>query len=389
MRDLIEGCLKNWRLPIPPSLRNDFLQYQYKNNINFIRLINIIANLAFLSYAIADYLVVPDIASISIISRTVFFISTLSIVMMLTKRLKNIVALEFLLPSSIIVAAAIWFELLLKSTNPSVTTYLYASVIFVLLSNIGIRVNFLCGLLTSFLLSGLIFYYVNQLNHSNGAALFIYTLVYLPVLFFSLFISWHAAHASRQLFLYSLIEALDKSDLQAANRQLWTQSHTDSLTGVANRELLEDRTHQALIKAKRDGTQLALMFLDLDEFKPVNDNYGHSMGDLLLKEVAKRMTNCVRESDTVARIGGDEFVVLLPVIDSSQGALNVAEKIRVALGKPFDLPEATVNISASIGFATYPEHGSDIEILRRKADAALYRAKALGRNRVERAQSTN
>jgi diguanylate cyclase (GGDEF)-like protein len=161
------------------------------------------------------------------------------------------------------------------------------------------------------------------------------------------------------------------------------QSHTDSLTGVANRMLFDDRVQQAIAMAKRANTQAALMFIDLDKFKPVNDTYGHAAGDFLLQAVAKRLKACVRGSDTVARIGGDEFVVLLPEIDARQSAFNVAEKILEALNQPFELPEATVRIGASIGISTYPDHGQDVDSLRQQADVALYRAKERGRNRVE------
>ncbi len=157
----------------------------------------------------------------------------------------------------------------------------------------------------------------------------------------------------------------------------------DPLTGLPNRALIDDRLKFGIIQAKRKATRIALMFIDLDRFKPVNDIHGHNAGDLLLKLVAKRMQNCVRESDTVGRIGGDEFIVLLPTINKTQDALNVAEKIRHEINKPFELPGLpAVTISSSTGVAIYPEHGSNATQLTKSADEAMYLAKERGRNNV-------
>lgn len=157
-------------------------------------------------------------------------------------------------------------------------------------------------------------------------------------------------------------------------------AHYDPLTDLPNRALITDRLQQAVIKARRDKTHMAVMFLDLDRFKPVNDNLGHDIGDLLLKQVAQRLLLCVRASDTVARIGGDEFVVLLPTIEQERDATIVAEKILQALGHPFDVAEHQLSISGSIGIAAYPEHGDDEKLLLINADIAMYHAKKHGRN---------
>lgn len=157
-------------------------------------------------------------------------------------------------------------------------------------------------------------------------------------------------------------------------------AHFDSLTGLPNRTLFNDRLQQSLIVAKRDKEYLAFMFLDLDKFKPVNDTYGHNVGDQLLREVAIRLQECVRESDTVSRIGGDEFIILLPSIDATQDAMLVAQKILQALNQSFELAGHSISISGSIGIAVYPEHGSDEKILSRNADIAMYYAKSSGRN---------
>ena len=178
----------------------------------------------------------------------------------------------------------------------------------------------------------------------------------------------------------------DISERKAAEGRMRHLAHYDILTDLPNRTLLSDRLQQALAKAKRDRDghpHLALMFVDLDKFKPVNDDYGHNVGDMLLKEVAQRLLRCVRESDTVARIGGDEFVVLLPSIEAKEDALLVGEKILETLQLPFDLAGHRHRVSASIGIAVYPEHGSDDKSLLKSADIAMYNAKAAGRSNVQ------
>ncbi|MDO8990786.1 MAG: diguanylate cyclase [Sideroxyarcus sp.] len=156
----------------------------------------------------------------------------------------------------------------------------------------------------------------------------------------------------------------------------------DTLTDLPNRAMLTDRLQQALSYAKRDNQRVALMFIDLDRFKPVNDTLGHVVGDWLLKQVALRMRECVRDSDTVARVGGDEFVVLLRTIESTADAVMVAEKIRNALNKPFDLAQQSLHISCSIGLVLYPEHAKNETEMLNFADIAMYRAKQEGRDKL-------
>lgn len=176
----------------------------------------------------------------------------------------------------------------------------------------------------------------------------------------------------------------DISDRKAAEAHMHNLAHYDPLTGLPNRILLSDRLQQAITAAKREKSHMALMFIDLDKFKPINDSLGHHIGDLLLKEVAGRMLECMRESDTAGRVGGDEFVVLLPSVEEEDDAMAVAEKIRHALFEPFKVSGNVLNISSSIGVAVYPEHGVDEKTLLKNADVAMYYAKEEGRNRVVR-----
>lgn len=175
---------------------------------------------------------------------------------------------------------------------------------------------------------------------------------------------------------------LSLTELKTAEKAMEHMAMHDSLTRLPSRRLLDDRMQQALTVAKRDQTQVALLFLDLDKFKPVNDSFGHGVGDLLLQQVAARMVECVRESDTVARIGGDEFIVLLRTVVDARHAGAVAEEIRAAMTLPFELAGQHLSISCSIGIALYPEHGSDGFILSKSADMAMYQAKGDGGNCV-------
>ena len=149
----------------------------------------------------------------------------------------------------------------------------------------------------------------------------------------------------------------------------------DDLTGVANRSLLIERGNRALLHAERHDTVVALLFVDLDRFKAVNDTYGHAAGDELLRQVAERLCICVRASDTVARLGGDEFIVLLPEVTEENGASVVADKIQRALSEPFLIDGHHVGIGASIGIAHYPQDGLDMPTLLQQADEGLYRVK--------------
>ncbi len=157
----------------------------------------------------------------------------------------------------------------------------------------------------------------------------------------------------------------------------------DSLTGLTNRTLFIDRLNHALARAERNQRLAAVMFIDLDGFKSVNDTYGHELGDRMLRSVAKRLGSCVRQTDTLARFGGDEFAVLIEELSDLNGAMIVAENIVTALSRPFVLGTEEVSISGSIGISLYPIDGGTGEMLLRKADVAMYRAKTQGKNNYQ------
>lgn len=157
----------------------------------------------------------------------------------------------------------------------------------------------------------------------------------------------------------------------------------DGLTQLPNRRLLLDRLQQTLALARRAGTCVGLLFIDLDKFKPINDELGHAVGDWLLSSVAKCLTACLRAYDTAARFGGDEFVVLLPDLAGANEAMTVAERIRVALAQPFTTSVGkTLNISSSIGVALFPDHADSERGLLHVGDTAMYQAKNGGRNKI-------
>lgn len=182
-----------------------------------------------------------------------------------------------------------------------------------------------------------------------------------------------------------LAVARDITLYKQANARLRYLAQYDALTGLPNRTLFEDRLQGALARDARNKEHLALLFIDLDDFKPVNDNCGHAVGDLLLQHVAARIQGCVRDSDTVSRIGGDEFVVLLDVIQTPQNAAQVAENIRAAIHEPMVLAGHLVQVAASVGIAIYPQHGAGQIQLMRSADIAMYAAKQAGGNQCRTA----
>jgi len=161
------------------------------------------------------------------------------------------------------------------------------------------------------------------------------------------------------------------------------QAYHDALTGLPNRLLFHDRLDMALAHAKRNGRKLAVMFLDMDRFKNVNDSLGHSTGDLLLKRVAERLTQSIRKADTVARLGGDEFTVLLSQLAGVNSAAEVAEKILDVFKKPLDIDGHGLIITASIGISVFPDDARQAESLMKNADTAMYRAKDCGRNNYQ------
>lgn len=189
--------------------------------------------------------------------------------------------------------------------------------------------------------------------------------------------------ANQRLIIASIqAQTMAESAKQAKDQMSHMAGH-DYLTGLPNRLLLNDRMAQSIAFAQRHSKKIALLYMDLDHFKHINDALGHAVGDELLKLTAKRLGTCVRDSDTVCRQGGDEFVILLNEVEQCQDAVFSAEKIIEAMALPFTVGGSQLSVTFSIGISLYPDDGQDLETLARKADAAMYQAKRKGRNAYE------
>jgi two-component system, cell cycle response regulator len=181
--------------------------------------------------------------------------------------------------------------------------------------------------------------------------------------------------------VYNMLEVkLLLDEARGHAKELESIALEDPLTGLANRRLLPERMWMAIAHARRNKTQMAVLYLDLDGFKAVNDTLGHAMGDELLKAVARRLVSAVREEDTVARVGGDEFMVALWEVTGVEDTAKVAEKLIHAIAEPYTIDGHTIRVTTSVGASIYPMHGNDGDALMKMADAALYGAKRSGKN---------
>jgi diguanylate cyclase (GGDEF)-like protein len=172
-----------------------------------------------------------------------------------------------------------------------------------------------------------------------------------------------------------LFRSHDITERCAAEEMLRDLAFHDHLTGVANRALLDDRLAVAIADAKRSGELLGLIYLDVDDFKPINDRHGHDCGDEVLRIIAKRLTHSVRETDTVARVGGDEFVVALPRVGTGESLIETARKLSDAVSLPIEATCASVSVTVSVGLTSFVPSEDDARSLMMKADLAMYDAK--------------
>ena len=187
---------------------------------------------------------------------------------------------------------------------------------------------------------------------------------------------WSEEHQVRIAVAHDITE---RKEMEA--QLLYAAGH-DDLTDLPNRTLLLDRLQASLTLAEREQAGLSVLFIDIDGFKDINDGYGHAVGDLLLQQIAKRLGACVRKSDTVGRLGGDEFLIILNKVNNTESATLVAEKIRAMLAEAFVIEGSSLIVSASIGVARYPENGKEPLDLVQSADHAMYQAKNYGGDKV-------
>jgi diguanylate cyclase (GGDEF)-like protein len=190
--------------------------------------------------------------------------------------------------------------------------------------------------------------------------------------------------ANEQLVIATVQAHTSTEAAEHTAAQMTLKAERDFLTGLPNRALLTDRLGQSIALADRHGKKVALMFLDLDHFKQVNDSLGHRVGDRLLQSVAQRLATTLRKSDTISRQGGDEFVVLLTEVAAVEDAALTAEKLIKAMAEPHLIDDHQLNITLSIGISVYPEDGADVDAVLTNADAAMYHAKRAGRNTYRR-----
>jgi diguanylate cyclase (GGDEF)-like protein/PAS domain S-box-containing protein len=202
----------------------------------------------------------------------------------------------------------------------------------------------------------------------------------------SLYPTWMSVSVVRDAegrIAHYVASCTDITDRKLAEAQISQLAYQDTLTGLINRFSLKSQLEQALHRAHRERRVLAVVFLDLDRFKTINDTLGHAMGDRLLVEVARRLRDHVRDSDIVARLGGDEFVVVLTEVEDATAVARVADKLLQALAQPYRIGDKDLHSAASLGLALYPNDGEDGEALMKNADTAMYHAKSLGRNNVQ------
>jgi diguanylate cyclase (GGDEF)-like protein len=175
----------------------------------------------------------------------------------------------------------------------------------------------------------------------------------------------------------------DISERKQSEAHIHFLAHHDALTRLPNRTLLEDRIRRALAKSRRDGTHTAVLFLDLDRFKLINDTLGHDTGDQLLTRVAERLSKVLRETETVARLGGDEFIIVIPDVADVESVALVAQKVLAVVAEPELIDKRPLHVTPSIGISIYPQDGADVHSLLRSADTAMYHAKERGRNNFQ------
>lgn len=380
LRLLASSALERPGAPIPPELSGRFADYVDARTRPFIFAVIVIGAIGYSLFALGDFVVARDVFWSSLLLRALFVVTVLVLSRWMYRNVKNIYLLEAAGVVYVHVAALIWYVVLFRSDGPEVGVYAYSSIIFLLWLNIGASARFRTAVVSSCTLSVVVMGGVWWLNQGDWMRLFIYSGLHLSVLVFGLTISWYHSYNQRRLFLYGIIDEMKNVELHEANRQLWAQAHTDPLTGLPNRSLLVDRLTQALASGRREERKVGVLFVDLDKFKPVNDTFGHAAGDRMLQSVATRMGTAVRESDTVARVGGDEFVVVLPSIGSSEDAMNKAAEVIQVVAEPMQHEGTEVVIGCSIGIAVFPDHGKDVTVLQEVADKAVYSAKAAGGN---------
>jgi diguanylate cyclase (GGDEF)-like protein len=376
--------------PSPAGIRADqqaaFRAYVDRHYRGFLLAINLIAMLAYDLYVFADALLIPDMALASLLLRGGLSLLGLLNIYLVFRHSRNVLLMDMLMPIHDIISAIAWFELLKRSESPDVATFLFASVVFVLLANLGVRYSFRAILSCSLVISAITLGYVWQLCGGDHKAMLIFTLVFLPVALFSLLISWTNIQSVKRAFLADLEERRHRGELATLTLQLQELALTDPLTLVGNRRAFDQALEQRWQQLLQGERPFALLLIDIDYFKPYNDHYGHQAGDACLRQVAEFMLAALRSGQArLFRYGGEEFAILLDGCRRSE-LLQIAERLRLQVeglnlehcNRTDQLQRITISIGATLAS---PAH-DDAEQLLRCCDELLYRAKQEGRNRV-------
>lgn len=376
-RALIQEALNDSLARIPDSLKNDFYEHQKHLNLKYLLQVNLIAQFAYVTYTLADILVLTDIRLLLILSKLGFATIMTLITIWIYNQYRNLKVFDLLLPSSIVGASAIWFMNLNASESAYTLVYQYASVVFIVLANLCVQVRFKPSLVTSFLITVVLYIGVYFNTHGDAYQILLFTLIYMPILVFSIYISWNSTLKSRIVFLHHTLNDYNR-------RAFEKLAHTDALTGLNNRRYFESLAKQH-VKANVDNPKLkTLLIFDVDHFKKINDTYGHDIGDHVLQMIAEISAKEMRHSDVLARYGGEEFIALLTET-CLEDALRIAERLRHKIESTKVMLEngSSFNFTVSVGATILESFETDLNNVIKQADIALYQAKANGRNRVE------
>jgi diguanylate cyclase (GGDEF)-like protein len=376
--------------PSPAGIHADqqpaFRAYVDRHYRGFLLTINLIAMLAYDLYVLADVLLIPDMAMESLLLRGGLSLVGLLNIYLVFRHSRNVLLMDMLMPIHDIISAIAWFELLRRSESPDVDTFLFASVAFVLLANLGARYSFRGILTCTLVISAITLGYVWEIYDGDSKAMLIFALVFLPIALFSLLISWTNIQSVKRAFLADLEERRHRGELATLTLKLQELALTDPLTLVGNRRAFDQALEQRWQQLLQGQRPFALLLIDIDYFKPYNDHYGHQAGDACLRQVAEFMLAALRTGQArLFRYGGEEFAILLDGCRRSE-LLQIAERLRLQVeglnlehhSRTDHLQRITISIGATLASLA---HG-DAEQLLRCCDELLYKAKQEGRNRV-------
>ncbi len=376
-RALIQEALNDPLARIPERLKSYYYEHQKALNLKYLLQVNLIAQFAYVVYTLADILVLTDIRTLLIVSKLGFAVVMTLITIWIYNHYQNLPLFDLLLPTSIIGASSIWFFNLNISESPYTLIYQYASLVFIVLANLCVQVRFRPSLITTSLITLVIYTGVYFNTYGDAYQILLFSLIYIPVLIFSVYISWNSTLKSRTVFLHHLLNDYHRKAFEKL-------AHTDALTGLNNRRYFESLATQHVHANFESPNPTTLLVFDVDHFKQINDSYGHDIGDRVLQMIADVSSKEMRYSDILARYGGEEFIALLTGTNSDD-AVKIAERLRKRIENiEVNLTDGRqFHFTVSIGITILETFETDLNVLIKQADIALYQAKANGRNRVE------